>query len=55
MQQLKMNKETYEQLENFIYEKIMNDGENDVYKVKIEITVEGGHTETFEYFWNKKE
>jgi hypothetical protein len=49
-----MDKYTYEEIEKFVYENLMNNGENDVYKVKIEITVEGEHTETFEYVWNKK-
>lgn len=50
-----MNKDTYERIEDFVYQDLMNNGENDVYKVRIEITVEGGHIETFEYFWNKKD
>jgi hypothetical protein len=50
-----MNKDTYEEIEKFVYDNLMSNGENDVYKVKIEVTVEGGHTETFEYVWNKIE
>jgi hypothetical protein len=50
-----MNKETYEELEDFVYTNLMNNGENDVEKVKIEITTEGGHKESFEYFWNKED
>jgi hypothetical protein len=50
-----MNKKAYEEIENFVYRTLMDDGENDVKIVRIEITSDTGNKEIFEYQWNNKE
>ena len=49
-----MNKETYSELEDFVYSTLFKEGNNDIEIVKIELYSSKNNKEVFEYHWKDK-
>ena len=49
-----MDKEKYEELEDFVYQELFSNGKNDIVKVIVKVIDVENNSEAFEFNWENK-